>query len=158
MRESVAEINSLVAKIKKKDLPSHITDIHIITIALSMSIAYRLTLPSAVVNNVKTEYVIQHVNAVEELVSMVNENHMPVDFLETMKMVKSIWLMRYSMLHVPQSTAAMSATTYALSNDELTLSEHYRSIMTNQDNTNVLMAHVIRAMSSGINNMLPARA
>lgn len=78
---------------------------HLATSAVSMAVAYRLPIPSSPVESASSWYVQNLVSLRDDMLYSINETVI-LDLPAAEKLVRSIWLTRYQLVHEP--TAAVS--------------------------------------------------
>ena len=156
MRELAKKIQELTTLMSTEDLPSATQKHHITTMAMAMAIAYDLPLPTGSVHSPKSWYMINGFPVATDIVGRLNDSFIPVDVANVMTIIRNIWTLRYNILHVPNSHAAISATYKAVEDASDELAEVYRQFLSSKRSAHFystivnLMTRTVSSESRGI--------
>lgn len=110
--KNMTEITSLI----KKSQPATATDAQLSAMTIGRLVGYALPLPSGeVAHPVEGWYIEQSLAAVKAVVGEINESYQ-IDIDMTMNVIRSVWRIRYNMLHSASSPETMALLDGALTN------------------------------------------
>lgn len=126
MRKVAKTINQWVTHaIRDKRVPENTDQGHLATVIVAASVAYRLPLPTSPVMRPKEWYLQHCLSGSEEAIGQLNE-HIVMDANETDKLTRTVWLMRYRILHTPFSEQAIHALLCSLEDSSFDVAPVYR--------------------------------
>jgi hypothetical protein len=155
MRKVAKTINDWVnAAIREKRVPENTDQAHLATVVVAASVAYRLPLPTNSVRRPEEWYLQQCLVGVEDAVGKLNE-YLILNVNELDKLTRSIWLMRYRILHTPFSEHALQALLCSLEAADYEVAPVYRQWITEfgKGPSQTLMIRVSEALNEA--NVLP---
>jgi hypothetical protein len=149
MRKVASTITECVNSIlRTKDVPENVDQRHLNTIITAASIAYRLPLPSGPVHRPEEWFLINCLAGYESIAGALNE-YLVMDVNEVDKVVRTTWLLRYRVLHIPYSPQALEALMHTLGDSDYEVADVYRSwICALGDNS---AAHVMMRVGQAMN-------
>lgn len=136
MRKLASTITECVTSIlRTQDVPDNVDQRHLNTVIVAATIAYRLPLPTGAVHRPEEWFLVNCLAGYEDVAGRLNE-YLVMDINEVDKVVRTIWLLRYRILHTPYSPQALHAMLCTLNDSDYEVAEVYRSwICTLGDNS-----------------------
>ena len=107
MRELAKKIQEITDMMIAEEMTSATQKHHVTSMAMATAVAYSLALPTGAVHSSKSWYMTNAFPAASEVVGRLNESFIPVDVANVMTIIRNVWTLRYNVLHVPNSHAAM---------------------------------------------------
>lgn len=101
MRKLASTITECVTSIlRTQDVPDNVDQRHLNTVIVAATIAYRLPLPTGAVHRPEEWFLVNCLAGYEDVAGRLNE-YLVMDINEVDKVVRTIWLLRYRILHTP---------------------------------------------------------
>lgn len=149
MRKVAKTVNDWVMNaIRSKRVPENVDQSHLSTVVIASSIAYRLPLPTSPVHRPEEWYLQHCMSGADDAMGRLNE-YLVMNVNELDKLTRTIWTLRYRVLHVPFSSQSLHALLCSLEDSDYEVAPVYREWLCKFDKgpCQSLMIQVSEAMN-----------